>query len=71
MTQKLSRRIESIQLMTQAAFQGIDSELAHESDSSGSPCIDSYQLMTQAAFQEIDPESSHGLSGSPGLIDSN
>ena len=68
MTQTVSWRVESIQLMIQAAFQGIDSESTH--DSSGSPDIDSDRLMAQAAFQGFDSESTHDSSGSPG-IDSN
>ena len=47
MTQAASRRLESIQLMTQVAFQGIDSEPTH--DSSRSPGIHLDQIMTQVA----------------------
>ena len=58
----------SIQLMTQTAFQEIDSESNH--DSSESPGIDSDRLMTRVTFQGIDSESAHYSSGSLG-IDSN
>ena len=65
MAQAVYRRVELIQLMTQAAFQGIDSESTH--DTSRSPGIDSDRLMTQAVFQEIDSESTHNSSRSPGI----
>ena len=68
MTQAMSRRVESIQPITQVAFQGIDPESTH--DSGGSPGIDSDRLMTQAAIQGTDSESTHDSSRSPG-IDSN
>ena len=68
MTRAVSLKVESIQLMTQAALQGIDSESAH--DSRGPPGIYSDRLMTQAAFQGADSESTRDSSGSPD-IDSN
>ena len=63
--QAVSRRVESIQLMIQVAFQGIDSESTH--DSRRSPGIDSDRLMTQMAFQWIDSESTHDSNRSPGI----
>ena len=66
MTQAAYRKAEPIQLMTQAAFQGTDSESTH--DSSGSPSIDSDRFMTQVTFKEIDLESTHDLSRSQALI---
>ena len=51
MTQAGSRKIESIQLMTQVAFQGIDLESTN--DSSRSLGVDSDRLMTQAASREL------------------
>ena len=68
MAQAVSRKVESIQLMTQVVFQGSDSEPTN--DLSRSSGIDSGRLMTQVAFQGIDSESTHGLSGSAGT-DSN
>ena len=68
MAQAVSQEAESIQLMNQTAFQGIDSESTH--DSSGSPGIDADRLVTQATFQGIDSESTHSSGRSPG-IDSN
>ena len=47
MTQAVPWTAESIQLVTQMTFQGIDPESTH--DSSRSPGIDSDQLMIQAA----------------------
>ena len=46
MAQEVSQRVQSIQLMAQVAFQGIDLEATH--DWSWSPGIDSDRLMTQA-----------------------
>ena len=54
MTQAVSRKVESLQLMTLVAFQGINSESTH--DSMGSTGFDSDQLMTQVDFQGIDSE---------------
>ena len=68
MTQAVSQRVESIQFITQVAFQGINSESTHHS--SRSPGIDSDRLITQVAFQGIDSEPTHDSSGSP-RIDSN
>ena len=63
--QAVSRRVASIKLMIQVAFQGIDSESTH--DSKRSPGIDSDPLKTQMAFQWIDSESTHNSSRSPGI----
>ena len=68
MTQTVSRKAESIQLMAQPAFQEIDSESTH--DSSGCLGIDSDRLMIQATFLAIDSESTHDSRESQG-IDSN
>ena len=68
MTQAVPQRVESFELMTQAAFQGIDSESNH--DLLGSPGIDLDQLMIQPAFQGIDSGLTHDSSRPPG-IDSN
>ena len=65
MTQEGPRQADSIQLMSQVPFQGIDSESTH--DSTISPVIDSDRLMTQEAFQGIDSESTHNSSISPGI----
>ena len=56
MTHAASREAESIQLMTQATFHGIDSESTH--DSSRSPRIDSNRLMTQRK-KTFDSESTY------------
>ena len=63
--QAVSRRVASIKLMIQVAFQGIDSVSTH--DSKRSPGIDSDPLKTQMAFQWIDSESTHNSSRSPGI----
>ena len=65
-TEMTSRENDSNQLMTQVAFQGIDSESTH--DSSVSPCINSDRLITQAAFQGIDSELTHDLADPQVLI---
>ena len=54
MTQEAPRQADSIQLMSQVPFQGIDSESTH--DSTISPVIGSDRLMTQAAFQGFRAE---------------
>ena len=63
MTQEAPRQVDSIQLMSQVPFQGIDSESTNYSTMS--PVIDSDRLMTQVAFQGIDSESTHNSSISP------
>ena len=68
MAQAVCLKVKSIQLMTKAAFQGIESESTH--GTSGSPGIDSDRLMIQAAFRGIDSESAHDSRGSQD-IDSN
>ena len=59
---------ESIQLVTQAALKGIDSESSH--DSSGSPSIDSDRLMARAASLVIKSNWLMTQNASP-LFDSN